>query len=159
MNLSCNFLYKLSRKNIIVLIFGFSFQSIVSTVSATPVKLPSKHNVEETVKLYQQALETAKVPVLNEKTFQKQLPGGFSHKGKEIQFSNPFYGWNLGECHRGLRKDIPMTTRVYKDTNGQVWLEYMQPESTINDFGVIECGNETDKVRRALGAFADSATD
>lgn len=135
----------------------FSFSQ--SSVFALPVKVVSKHSLEDTVKLYEHALTEAKVPVLKQNSFKQNLPGGFSRKGKEIKFSNPFYGWNLGECHRGLRKDMPMTTRVYKDTNGKVWLEYMAPEDTINSFGVIECGNETDKVRRALGGFADSATD
>jgi len=130
-----------------------------TSIFASPVKIVSKHSLEDTVKLYAEALEAAKVPVLDKKSFEKSLPGGFSLKGKEIKFSNPFYGWNLGECHRGLRKDIPMTAKVYKDTNGQVWLEYMQPEDSVNSFGVIECGNETDKVRRALGGFANSATD
>lgn len=130
-----------------------------ASIFASPVKLVSNHSLEDTVKRYEGALEAAKVPVLQQKAFEKSLPGGFSLKGKEIHFSNPFYGWNLGECHRGLRKDIPMTAKVYQDTNGQVWLEYMQPEDSINSFGVIECGNETDKVRRALGGFANSATD
>jgi len=141
----------------IVFLALFSFSQ--TAVFASPVKIVSKHSLEDTVKLYSEALEAAKVPVLDKQSFEKSLPGGFSLKGQEIKFSNPFYGWNLGECHRGLRKDIPMTAKVYKDTNGQVWLEYMQPEDSVNSFGVIECGNETDKVRRALGGFANSATD
>lgn len=141
----------------IVFLALFSFSQ--TSIFASPVKVVSKHSLEDTVRLYEKALKAAKVPVLQEKVFEQSLPGGFSRSGKEIQFSNPFYGWNLGECHRGLRKDIPMTAKVYTDTNGQVWLEYMQPETSINSFGVIECGNETDKVRRALGGFANSATD
>ena len=132
---------------------------IQHTASATPVKIVSKHSLDDTVKLYASALQQAQVPVLSRKSFEQKLPGGFSRQGQEIKFSNPFYGWSLGECHRGLRKDKPMTTRVWKDNNNQVWLEYMQPDNYVNSFGVIECGNETDKVRRALSGFADSATD
>ena len=142
-----------------IILFLVLFLSIQTLCFGSSVKVISKHSVDDTVKLYEKALKTAEVPLLLERSFKKKLPGGFSRMGKELQFSNPFYGWSLGECHRGLRKDKPMSTKVYKDTNGQVWLEYVSPQDHVNSFGVIECGNETDKVRRILSGFADSATE
>lgn len=126
---------------------------------ASQVKVISKYSVEDTAIKYAKALVMADVPVLSEETRKKNLPGGFSRTEKEIQFRNPFYGASIGECHRGLRKDRPMSAKVYKDGGGKVWLEYSNPESYVNEFGVIECGNEADEVRRALGRFADSATE
>ncbi|HFE39603.1 MAG TPA: hypothetical protein ENK06_14510 [Gammaproteobacteria bacterium] len=142
---------------IILIIVLFLFVHTSSFGSS--VKVISKYGLEDTVKRYESALKAAEVPLLKEKPFKKTLPGGFSNAGKALEFSNPFYGWTLGECHRGLRKDKPMMTRIYKDTRGQVWVEYTAPESRVNAFGVIECGNETDKVRRVLDGFADSATE
>ena len=151
----------LSRSGLILVLFGiFSFISLVSTtVLAATVKVESKNNLKVTVDRFVEALTKADVPVRDEQMVKKSLPGGFSQSGKKIVFSNPFFGWNLGECHRGLRKDEPMTATIWKGASGQVWLEYDAPEASVNSFGVIECGNETDKVRRALDAFADAAID
>ncbi len=143
-------------RGILVVVLMLFFQA---SVVASQVKVASKHSVEDTVKLYEKALNSAKIPLVGGKPFKKNLPGGFLRTGKEIQFINPFYGWSLGECHRGVRKDQPMKTQVYKDSNGQVWLEYAKPENHVNSFGVIECGNETEMVNQALGSFADAATD
>ena len=148
-------------RNIIVLILlSFSVFSFVSTNTyASTVKVESKNDLKLTASRFVEALSKAGVPVRGQKMINKSLPGGFSQTGKEITFSNPFYGWNLGECHRGLRKDKPMTAKIWKGTAGQVWLEYEAPDAGMNSFGVIECGNETDKVRSALDAFVDAATD
>lgn len=142
-----------------ILIF-FSVFSFISTVTvASTVKVESKNDLTLTVSRFVDALSKAGVPVRGQKTIKKTLPGGFSQSGKEIIFSNPFYGWNLGECHRGLRKDTPMIAKIWQNASGQVWLEYDAPDAKVNSFGVIECGNETDKVRNSLGAFVDAAVE
>jgi len=144
----------LSRVSFLLLILSCS-----SVLNAATVKVESKNNLKDTATRFIAALKDAQVPVREQKTINKSLPGGFSQKGKEIVFSNPFFGWSLGECHRGLRKDKPMKATVWQGTNGQVWLEYNQPDAMVNSFGVIECGNETDKVQQALDAFVDAAVD
>ena len=144
----------LSRVVVVLVIF-----SVSSFASAAIVKVESKNDLKVTASRFVAALAKAEVPVREQKVIQQALPGGFSRTGKEIVFSNPFFGWNLGECHRGLRKDKPMKARIWKGATGQVWLEYEAPEATVNSFGVIECGNETDKVTRALDAFVDAAVE
>lgn len=143
------------RKILVVVVFI----SLPVVSMASPVKVSSKHSVESTVERYASALKAADIPLLSETTHKKNLPGGFSRTERLIQFTHPFYGRSLGECHRGVRKDLPMTTKIYKDGAGQVWVEYVTPEEAVNKFGVIECGNEVDTVRRVLGGFADSATE
>ncbi len=135
------------------------FFTASSFVTAATIKVESKNDLNLTVSRFVDALSKAGVPVRGEKTIKKLLSGGFSQSGKEIVFSNPFYGWSLGECHRGLRKDAPMTARIWKGAAGQVWLEYEATDVGMNSFGVIECGNEADKVNQALHSFASSATD
>ena len=143
-----------------VILFFFSVSSFSTTAAlAATIKVESKNGLKITANRFVDALTKAGVPVREQKMIKKSLPGGFSQSGKEIVFSNPFYGWSLGECHRGLRKDVPMTAKIWKGTAGQVWLEYDAPEAGMNSFGVIECGNETDKVRRALDAFVDAAVE
>jgi len=137
----------------------FSVISFSSFVSAATIKVESKNGLNSTANRFIEALSKADVPVYKQKVIKKVLPGGFSQTGKEVVFSNPFFGWSLGECHRGERKDKPMTARIWKGTSGQVWLEYDTPEASVNSFGVIECGNEMDKVQRALDAFVDAAVE
>ncbi|MDH3326343.1 MAG: hypothetical protein OEM38_06470 [Gammaproteobacteria bacterium] len=144
----------LSRVVVILAVF-----SVSQFASAVTIKVESKNSLSETTSRFVAALSKAEIPVRVQKDIKQALPGGFSKTGKEIVFSNPFFGWNLGECHRGLRKDMPMKADIWQSASGQVWLEYDAPEESINSFGVIECGNETDKVKRALGAFVDAAVE
>lgn len=141
------------------LVFFSVFSFISTSVIAATIKVESKNDLKLTTSRFVDALSRAGVPVRGQKTIKKNLPGGFSQSGEEVVFSNPFYGWSLGECHRGLRKDTPMTAKIWKNASGKVWLEYEAPEASVNAFGVIECGNETDKVRSALGAFVDAAVE
>jgi len=136
----------------------FLSQSILAA-PISKIKIESKHSLEETSKRYVSALSSAEIPVRGQKEITQKLPGGFSRNIKEIEFSNPYFGWNLGECHRGVRKDEPFKTRIWKDNRNKVWIEYSQPEVTVNKFGVIECGNETDLVQKALDSFADAAAE
>jgi len=133
------------------------FSSAIS--AGQNVKIESTNDLNSTVTRYTGALKKAQIPVLKQSKFKQKLPGGFSREGLEIVFPNPFYGWSLGECHRGERKDKPLVARVWTDNEKKVWLEYPQPEAYMNEFGVIECGNETDMVSRALSNFADAATE
>ncbi|MDH5258201.1 MAG: hypothetical protein OEX07_09330 [Gammaproteobacteria bacterium] len=142
-----------------VSLFVFFFAFLSSSAFAATVKVESKNDLKETANRFVNALSKAEVPVREQKMIKQALPGGFSRTGKEIVFSNPFFGWNLGECHRGLRKDTPMKAHIWQGASGKVWLEYDAPEASINSFGVIECGNETDKVRRALDSFVEAAVD
>ena len=126
---------------------------------ADTVKIQSNNTLEKTESSYIAALKKSNVRVFTDKEIQEKLPGGFSRKVKEIEFSSPYYGWHLGECHRGTRHDIPLKTRIWQDNQKRVWLEYQEPDAHMNKFGVIECGNETDKMRRTLMKFADTATE
>lgn len=119
--------------------------------AGTVVKIPSKFSAQETTERYLNALHDAEVPVLN----RKPIP---MVQGEEIEFSNPFFGTIIGRCDRGARKDKPVTAKIWQDMQGKVWLSYVKPVAMINEFGVIECGHETDNVQRALDGFASSAT-
>lgn len=142
-----------------ILWFLVVFLFVPATHAESVIRVESKHDLKQTTELYLEALKRANVPVRDQKNFTQNLPGGFTRKGEEITFSNPFFGWHLGECHRGERKDKPLTTRIFKDNSDHVWLEYTQEDAWINEFGVIECGNENDMVRRVLTGFADAASE
>lgn len=127
--------------------------------AGSEIKVLSQHDIEVTQNRYIEALKQADIPIRATREFKEDLPGGFARTGKEIEFSNPYYGWKLGECHRGERKDKPLKARIWEDNKHRVWLEYTAPEAEVNKFGVIECGNEADLVRKTLIEFADSATE
>lgn len=129
-------------------ISAFVFAVFVSSAQAgSVVEVPSNHDVKQTVALYLRALNQAGVTVLERR----------HQSGEVIVFNNPLFGTTMGRCHRGERKDIAMEARVWRDDNGTVWLRYEQPSDVINQFGVIECGHETDNMRKALDNFASAA--
>jgi len=135
-----------SKTIYIVLSLLFAVQAVSATNN---VETQSIHNVEETAKRYVSALKEYGVPyveVTNE------------GKSQHIAFTNPFFGTIVGRCGKGIRKDEPWQATIWKDSQGAVWLSYPVPTATTNDFGVIECGHESDKMRKVLSSFADLAT-
>lgn len=137
-----------------ILLFGSQL------VSATTMeRVISNRDFDTTQNRFIAALKQAEVPIYSTKDFEENLPGGFVRKGKEIQFASPYYGWHLGECHRGERKDAPLTARIWRDNQNRVWMEYPKPEANVNAFGVIECGNEMDKVTKSVTGFVNAATE
>lgn len=126
------------------------------SVQAREVEVSSKNDINQTVEKYVQALKKAGVPVYDARASKNKITG---NPEAEIVFANPMFGTRIGECHKGVRKDIPLTTKVWKDGANRVMLQYELPDTQINTFGVIECGNEADNMRRVLGGFASSATE
>ena len=122
-----------------------------SVLAGGDVRVISKYNLNETTARFAMALQEQGVPVLE----RRALDTG---QGEEILFPSPYYGSRIGECHRGTRKDEPLIARIWQDNNKYVWLSYQLPDEQVNQFGVIECGNETDMVRRAVSSFATTAT-
>ena len=98
-----------------------SHSAVAAPVSK--IKVESKHSLKETTQRYINALKKAEIPVRGENEVVQQLPGGFSRNIKEIEFSNPYFGWDLAQCHRGKRKDMPMKTRIWEDNRNKVWIE------------------------------------
>lgn len=138
---------KMSRVIISVLTIFFV---AASWAGGNQIKVQSVYGFNQTVDRYLAALDEAGIPVMDKKleTDNKQV----------ILFTNPFFGTSIGRCHRGERKDEPLQAIINKDQNGAVWVAYERPIAHINDFGVIECGNETDQMSRALQKFATVAT-
>jgi len=107
----------------------------------------SKHDVKATAERAVAVLQRAQLPEVAE----RETPNGM-----EIEFTNPLYGSAIGACAKGLRKDKPLQMRIYEDMNGNVWLAYEEPRTIVNDFGVIECGNETAHIKQTLQGFASA---
>ena len=132
------------------------FFVLTASAQAGEVELSSRNDINQTVEKYVQALKKAGVRVYDAKASRNNITGNPEAK---IVFANPLYGTRIGECHEGVRKDIPLTTKVWKDGANRVMLQYERPDARINSFGVIECGNETDNMRKMLDGFASSATE
>jgi len=118
------------------------------------VTVKSIYSVQQTADRFVEALNKEEVPVITR--VKKNIMA--SKNGEVITFSHPLYGTIVGKCHRGTRKDKPLNAKIWEDKNGEVWLSYFKPTAFINDFGVIECGYETDRAQQLLGGFASSAT-
>jgi hypothetical protein len=137
-------------------IFLLSLLALSFSVQAREIDLASKYDIDKTIDRYVQALKQAGIQVYDTKTFKNKITG---NPEAEIVFANPLFGTRIGECHRGIRKDIPMVTKVWRDGADRVIVHYELPDPQINTFGVIECGNEVDNMSRALNGFAYSATE
>lgn len=124
--------------------------------SAAEVQVESRFNFSQTVERYTDALKTAGIEVLSAEN--RLLPVSLMRE-EVIVFQNPYYGTSIGACRKGSRKDIPLYARVWTDNAGKVRLSYELPEPIVNSFGVIECGNEMEKLRVTLGGFAFAATE
>ncbi len=122
------------------------------TVVAGQKEVESQFSIVQTADRYVMALQASGVPI-----FERQEKNNrFTGKEEIIVFANPYFGSNI-VCNKALRKDKPLTARVWKNGEGRVLLEYDFPAEPVNDFGVIECGHETDIMHRVLNGFADSA--
>lgn len=143
-----------------VLILVASLVPVAGAVAAE-AQIKSKHSLEETASRFVSVLNAAGVGVARDDTANTSAEAGMVAAGKEatILFINPLYNTNIGRCRKGARKDIPLEAHVRQDGDGNVWLAYTTPDAPINQFGVIECGNEADKMRKLLGGFANSAAE
>lgn len=127
-----------------------------SAVTAAEVEVESRFNFSQTVERYTDALKMAGITVLS--TENRLLPVSRTME-EVIAFQNPYYGTSIGACRKGLRKDVPLYARVWADGLGKVHLAYQLPDPIMNSFGVIECGNEMEKLRVTLSDFAFAATE
>ena len=141
------------RKSIVLILIA-SLVPVAGAVAAE-AQIKSKHSLEETASRFVLVLNKAGVGVARDDTASTAAAG----KEATILFINPLYDTNIGGCRQGVRKDIPLEAHVRQDVDGNVWLAYTTPDAPINQFGVIECGNEADKMRKLLGGFANSAAE
>ena len=145
------------RKSIVLILIA-SLVPVAGAVAAE-AQIKSKHSLEETASRFVSVLNKAGVGVARDDTANTVASGAAAGKEATILFINPLYDTNIGGCRQGVRKDIPLEAHVREDVDGNVWLAYTTPDAPINQFGVIECGNEADKMRKLLGGFANSAAE
>ncbi len=131
------------------MVMALAVTATLSTASATEVEVErqSPFDIKNTAARYVRALQEAGVPVLALRHGQSET----------VVFQNPLYGTNMGQCDKSLRKDQPLEARIWRDKHQRVWLTYSQPRPAVNEFGVIECGHESDIMGKALSGFADAA--
>lgn len=75
-----------------------------------------------------------------------------------IIFGNPKVGTPLMLCSQTIAIDLPQKALVWEDEAGQVWLSYNNPKVLAERHGIKDCDEVINKVRKALGAFAKTAT-
>ena len=141
----------MSRFVVFLLLLSLSF-----SLAAREAEIGSKYSVKQTADRYVDALNRAGIQVLRNEISKNNLTG---KPEARVVFANPMFGTRIGECHKGVRKDIPMTTKIREDGSQRVSVIYELADAQVNNFGVIECGNETDNLNRTLNGFASSATE
>ncbi len=72
-------------------------------------------------------------------------------------FGNPKIGSQLMRCGQTAAIDLPQKMVAWEDESGGVWLSYNDPEYVKARHGIHECGDVSDKIKKALGNFSQKA--
>ena len=75
-----------------------------------------------------------------------------------IIFGNPKVGTPLMQCAQSVGIDLPQKALIWQDAQGQVWLSYNDPNYLAERHQITGCDEVIQKVSKALGNFAKSAT-
>ncbi len=124
------------------------------------VKVKSAHSVGETADRLEKALLAKGM-----KVFQRiDHAAGAKTAGKTLRptqlliFGNPKVGTPLMLCSQSIAIDLPQKALIWEDAEGAVWLAYNDPAFLKLRHGTRGCDPVLDKVSKALGNFARSAT-
>lgn len=74
-----------------------------------------------------------------------------------VVFGNPKVGTPLMKCDRSVAIDLPQKALI-REEDGKVWLSYNNPDYLAQRHDLSGCAAVLDKVRMALGNFANAAT-
>jgi uncharacterized protein (DUF302 family) len=75
-----------------------------------------------------------------------------------VIFGNPKVGTPLMQCGQSVAIDLPQKALIWQDEAGQVWLTYNDPNYLANRHNLRGCAEVIEKIERALGNFAKTAT-
>ena len=130
------------------------------------VSIKSAHSVKKTADRLESALKAKGMKVFNRidhakgaKSVNKTL-----RPTELIIFGNPKIGTVLMQCKQSVGIDLPQKALVWKDSTGQVWLSYNNPNYVADRHHVKQCGEVIKKIMlrsptgRAMVAVRDSET-
>ena len=124
------------------------------------VSVKSSHSVKDTADRLVSALETKGMTVFNRINHAE----GAKKVGKTLLptelviFGNPKVGTPLMICSRSVAIDLPQKALIWEDAQGQVWLNYNNPQYLAERHGITGCQEVLKKVAGALNNFATAAT-
>ena len=124
------------------------------------VSVKSSHSVKDTADRLVSALETKGMTVFNRINHAE----GAKKVGKTLLptelviFGNPKVGTPLMICSRSVAIDLPQKALIWEDAQGQVWLNYNNPQYLAKRHGITGCQEVLKKVAGALNNFATAAT-
>ena len=124
------------------------------------VTVKSSHSVKDTADRLVSALETKGMTVFNRINHAE----GAKKVGKTLLptelviFGNPKVGTPLMICSRSVAIDLPQKALIWEDAQGQVWLNYNNPQYLAERHGITGCQEVLKKVAGALKNFASAAT-
>ena len=124
------------------------------------VTVKSSHSVKDTADRLVNALKTKGMTVFNRINHAE----GAKKVGKSLLptelviFGNPKVGTPLMICSRSVAIDLPQKALIWEDAQGQVWLNYNNPQYLAERHGITGCQEVLKKVAGALKNFATAAT-
>lgn len=72
-------------------------------------------------------------------------------------FGNPKLGTALMQVNQQIGLDLPMKVLVWEDSEGQVWIAYVDPEELAERYDIDDDHKVVKKLKKALDAFTSGA--
>lgn len=141
----------------IVLLLVFTTMSMAGNAGLVNIK--SAHSVADTADRLERILAQKGMKLflrLNHATGAGSV--GITLRPTELLiFGNPKVGSPLMAKQQSIGIDLPQKMLIWQDESGQVWLTYNNPDYLADRHGLDKNLPPLAKVRKALGAFAQTA--
>jgi uncharacterized protein (DUF302 family) len=124
------------------------------------VSVESAHDVKTTADRLVAALESKGMTVFAriDHAAGAQQAGTSLPPTELVLFGNPKVGTPLMQCDRFAAIDLPQKALIWEQEGVGVWLSYNSPDYLAGRHDLAQCAAVLDKIRTALGNFADAAT-
>ncbi|MFO7744886.1 MAG: DUF302 domain-containing protein [Psychroflexus sp.] len=74
-----------------------------------------------------------------------------------IIFGNPKVGSPLMKCQQSIAIDLPQKALIWKDSEGNTWISYNDPEYLKKRHDLSNCKEEISKIEEALAGIVKAA--
>jgi uncharacterized protein (DUF302 family) len=119
----------------------------------------SSHDVATTVDRLEKIVEAKGITVMARVDHAKNAQGvGMELRPTQLLiFGNPKLGTLLMQADQQIGLDLPMKVLVWEDSEGAVWLTYVDPADLAERYGIDDDSEVVKKLRKALDAFTTAA--
>ena len=144
----------------ILIMMTFMLLPLAASAADGMITLKSSHSVSATADKLESLLKEKGMTVFNRISHSDGAAGvGLALRPTELViFGNPKVGTPLMQCAQSVAIDLPQKALIWEDEAGQVWLGYNDPMYLKSRHDIGGCEAVLEKIKGALGSFAEAAT-